>query len=310
MTVHVVGNLNLDIILGPLDPWPPPGTETILPDNALRAGGAAANAALALHALGTPVQLHADVGDDPFGDVLLRELAPLGEAARTVRRVPWPTAYSVGITHVGDERTFFTFLGHLAHFDPAGLNAALRRSQGDILLVCGYFLVPGMRGGRLQATLRIAEAQNHAVALDTGWPSEGWTDAVREELSALLPHVGLVLPNAGELAGWTARSQLEPALAALEAQGPRAVAKLGAEGAAWLDAGTLRRAPSPAARVADTVGAGDAFNAGLLAALQRGLPLEDAVRAGTRTAALAIASDPRRYPAWAELGMPSDPGGG
>ena len=304
MTVHVAGNLDLDIILGPLDRWPPPGTETILPDTALRAGGAAANTALALHALGTPLALHADVGSDALGDVLLAELDALGAAAATVRRVPWPTAYSVGVTHVGNERTFLTSLGHLAHYDTARLNDALRGSEGDLLLVCGYFLVPGLRGSHLEPTLRIAAERRHSVVLDTGWPSEGWTDAVRRELRALLPHVDLVLPNATELRGWTGLERLEDALAALQTQGPRAVVKLGPEGAAWLDAGALQRAPSPAERVIDTIGAGDAFNAGLLAALQRGYPLETAVRAGTRTAALAIASDPRRYPSWAELGIP------
>lgn len=217
--------------------------------------------------------------------------------------MPWPTAYSIGITHVGNERTFFTFLGHLAHFDTSGLEAVLQRSAGDVLLVCGYFLVPGLRGGRLRRALGLARERQHRVVLDTGWPSEGWTDAVRDELDALLPGVDLVLPNAGELAGWTGSEDLQEALTSLEARGPRAVAKLGAEGAAWLDGGVLRRVPSPARQVADTVGAGDAFNAGLLAALQRGYALDEAVVAATRTAALAIASDPRRYPAWGELAM-------
>ena len=304
MIVHVVGNLNLDIILGPLDRWPSPGTETILPDTALRAGGAAANAALALHALGTPLRLHGDVGDDAFGDVLLAELDVLGDATATVSRIHAPTAYSVGITHIGDERTFFTFLGHLEKYDPTTLNSTLARSDGDILLICGYFLVPGLRGEHLERTLRIAAERHHTVVLDTGWPSEGWTTAIREELAALLPNVDLVLPNAGELAGWTGMEGLEPALTSLESQGPRAVVKLGPEGAAWLDSGKLRRLPSPADRVIDTVGAGDAFNAGLLAALQRGHPLEASVEAATRTAVFAIATDPRRYPSWAELGLP------
>jgi sugar/nucleoside kinase (ribokinase family) len=302
--VHIVGNLNLDIILGPLDRWPSPGTETILPDTALRAGGAAANAALALHALGTPLKLHADVGDDAFGDVLLAELDALGNATATVSRIPAPTAYSVGITHIGDERTFFTFLGHLEKYDPTRLNSTLTRTDGDILLICGYFLVPGLRGRPLERTLQIAAEHRHTFVLDTGWPSEGWTGAVREELAALLPNVDLVLPNASELAGWTGIDGVEAALASLEAHGPRAVVKLGPEGAAWLDNGKLRRVASPVDRVIDTVGAGDAFNAGLLAALQRGHPLEASVEAATRTAAFAIATDPRRYPSWAELGLP------
>ena len=43
----VIGNVNVDLILGPAAPWPKAGTEIIVDHDELRVGGAAGNSALA-----------------------------------------------------------------------------------------------------------------------------------------------------------------------------------------------------------------------------------------------------------------------
>ena len=48
----VIGNVNVDLIMGPAAPWPQPGTEIIVDHDELRVGGSAGNAALAWMALG------------------------------------------------------------------------------------------------------------------------------------------------------------------------------------------------------------------------------------------------------------------
>ena len=53
--------------------------------------------------------------------------------------------------------------------------------------------------------------------------------------------------------------------------------------------------------MADTVGAGDVFNAGLLAGLAADLPLPRCVSIATSAASLAITTSPRRYPKWDEI---------
>ena len=37
--VVIIGNVNVDMIMGPQAPWPQPGTEVVLPDYELRPGG-------------------------------------------------------------------------------------------------------------------------------------------------------------------------------------------------------------------------------------------------------------------------------
>src|SRR5262245_47130695 len=91
-----IGNINIDIIIGPSDPWPVPGTECAVEHGEVRVGGAAGNSALAWMAMETPFQIAANTGNDHFGQWLRDTFAGHSK--------DWPiensaTAFSVGITH-------------------------------------------------------------------------------------------------------------------------------------------------------------------------------------------------------------------
>ncbi|MDQ3460471.1 MAG: carbohydrate kinase family protein [Deinococcota bacterium] len=295
----VTGNVNVDVLMGRLAPWPRAGTEVEVAQYALRVGGALGNTALALTALGAEASYFANVGSDVLGDWLYEELARRG---CTLERSSGETALTVGISHPGGQRTFLSHLGHFRDFDARAVHdAATTAAAGSLLLVSGYFLLPGLRAEALDL---MASARRRGVLtlLDTGWPTEGWTEAVKEEIFGLLPHCDFFLPNLEEAEALTGErkvasclSQLNPHLAG------RTIVKLGREGAGFLEHGKLVTVAAPQVEVVDTVGAGDSFNAGFLAGLKRARPWQDAVTLAVHTASLAIASDPRRYPAWAEL---------
>lgn len=305
--VLVVGNVNVDVLLGPLQPWPTPGTETVVDHYELRVGGAAGNTALALMSLGSQPQVVATVGDDAFGSWLEKQLGPDGSE---LERVSGSTALTVGLTHPDGQRTFVSHLGHLVEHPEERLATALAKAdRGDLLLICGYFLMPGLRAAALEL---VGEARRRGVVtlLDTGWPSEGWTEEVKREFFALATAVDAVSPNREELLAATGADELRMALNAPELSGSRVIVKLGADGAALVERAGQQQEPvavaAPKVAVADTVGAGDTFNAGLLAGLQRELGWAEALRPAVRAASLAISSRPRRYPSWAELGVESD----
>ena len=69
--ILLVGNANVDVLMGDLAPWPQPGTEVVVDRYELRVGGAAGNTGLALAALGAGAQhgseLIAAVGEDALG---------------------------------------------------------------------------------------------------------------------------------------------------------------------------------------------------------------------------------------------------
>lgn len=290
--VHLIGNVNLDIVMGPVEPWPEPGTERIVERQEVRVGGAAGVAAMALQALGTPFRLHARVGDDAFGAQVRDDMGPAGAQLEIV---PAGTAYSVGVTHPDGERTFLTYSGHLAALDVDAIAEELESSEPGLVLLCGYFLLPPLRHGAGLELLRCARSAGHRVLFDSGWPGTGFTDAVRHELDGLLPSVDAVLPNAVEALAWAVTARLEDAVERLQRYGARAIVKRGPEGASWLERGKLATRTPPRVSVADSVGAGDCFNAAYVAALARGASNADAVDAAVRYASGVVQRQPREY---------------
>jgi ribokinase len=61
----------------------------------------------------------------------------------------------------------------------------------------------------------------------------------------------------------------------------------GAQGVLWGHAGGLHEVPAPRVQVVDTVGAGDAFNAGLAVGLSEGMSLLEAIALGVTAASLS-----------------------
>ena len=293
--IFVIGNLNVDIIMGPQEPWPQPGTEAILPHGDLRVGGAAGNTALALQAIGTPYRLVANRGHDVFGTWLAAAFPDQSPPALAVAA----TAISVGITHPDGERTFFTTLGHLDHFDFACVEAQIPASTapGALALLSGTFVTPALTAdyGRL---IKLLRARGFVVALDTGWPPGGWTDAVRAQILAWLPLCGHLLLNEVEAQGLAGVTDTGEAAAAILSRLPGDAVlaiKCGADGALVFHGSEMLAAPAPAVTVIDTIGAGDAFNAGYLSAISRSASPQEATEGGVRLASLAVSTLPRRY---------------
>lgn len=299
--IVAAGNVNVDVLMGTVTPWPRAGTEVLVDRYELRVGGALGNVALALAGLGVVPTLVWDVGDDHFGRWLGAALAHAGDAPRTLAA---PTAVTVGLSHPDRERTFVTHLGHLAVSEPDGLARAVATARsGDHLIVAGTFLLPRWRPD-LQDTLRRARERGLIVALDTGWPTDGWTEEATGHVRSLLGHVDYFVPNLDEARGVVGLpdASVDRALGAIaEVSDVTTVIKLGADGAAFLYDGRPMRVPAPRVRVVDTVGAGDAFDAVLIAFLAAGRPLPEAVRAATASASEAVATHPRRYPSWEQV---------
>ena len=293
----VIGNVNIDLILGPAAPWPKAGTEIIVDHDELRVGGQAGNSALAWEGLGVDYEIAANVGSDQFGRWL--------SEAFGVRSSKWPvrpegTTLSVGITHPDGERTFFTTRGHLPRFNLGDVLAVLdgNRLAGGYALLCGAFLTEDLTRD-YDALFDWADKHGITVALDTGWPLDGWTDTNCNATRDWLARCGVALMNEVEtttLAGMDDPAEAARALHALMPQGAIFVVKRGPDGAIAIDAdGNLVSAAAPRVTVVDTIGAGDVFNAGFLAALACGEPTAACLSAGTAVASSAISTLPRSY---------------
>lgn len=291
----IVGDVSVDIVLGPMREWPKIGTETLLDRSELRAGGSAGNAALAVHYLGGDSRLLSLVGDDDFGGWLVRQFQ---DTQASLPACDAPTTMSIGLLHECSERTFFTTRGHLdrlaLHYVRPGLKPA-----GDlrsILLLCGVFLTPELRKS-YDALIDEVQQLGYQVAIDTGWPSAGWNDATRAEVSRWIARCDHVLLNELEVLNLADAEDLGEAVATLTKlmrRGASLIVKTGQRGALGFQGGA--RASSTARRLAifDTIGAGDCFNAGYLLARMRGDDLPDSLAAGCHAATAIISRFPRR----------------
>ena len=297
-TITLIGNVNIDLVMGNAVPWPVPGTETILPNSEWRVGGAAGNSALALKALNAPYRIIANRGNDDFGKWLAKAFSGKAKA--------WPlsqkaTALTVGITHPDGERTFFSSLGHLSDFSLDDVVSQLpeRAKPDEVALLSGVYVLPDLRPDYLKL-IELLMARGFTVALDTGWPDGGWTEPVRNEALNWISRCDHVLINELEARGLTQMPDAlikDVAIELRNAMGPNSnlVIKRGPNGAFAQCGDSAAEVTAPQVIVVDTIGAGDVFNAGYLDALRIGFTGSKALQMAVAVASRAISTQPRRY---------------
>ncbi|MFC8416365.1 carbohydrate kinase family protein [Streptomyces coelicoflavus] len=272
----VVGDANPDVVVGPLDsPLAFGQREQIVPHGALTLGGSAAIMACGAARLGLRVAFAGRVGDDDAGRYVRDTLDAHGVDTSPLLVDPrLPTPLTVVLTR-GDDRAIVTAPGTLPATTAADVPAELLSTARHVH-AASYFLLPGLAAA-LPELLRTARAHGATTSLDTNDdPAGRWDPA---GLEAVLPHTDYLLPNAAEarqLAG-IGTPDLGECAAALARRGPTVVVKNGAEGALCHDGRTLLTTSGVPARPVDTVGAGDSFDAGFVAALLAGLALPEAL---------------------------------
>jgi sugar/nucleoside kinase (ribokinase family) len=290
----VIGDVGVDLIMGPIDDWPRVGTEVLMDKSELRPGGSAGNAVLAARYLGERADLVSAVGNDDFGYWLREQLAGEGSAFAVCDS---PTTLTVGIIHASGERTFFTTRGHLEQLTFELLRPCIPPAgSGSIALLSGAFLTPLLRASYPRLIDELM-ALGYRVALDTNWPPSGWNAALRAEVGGWIARCDHVLLNDLEVMTLADASDLDTALARLAPRlkpGATLVAKSGERGAVGMADGRRCTAAAVRASIFDTVGAGDSFNAGYLLARLRGAGLAESLAAGCEAAATILASFPRR----------------
>lgn len=299
----IIGNVNADLIIGPMDKWPEVDTETVFDMSDLRPGGSAGNTALALKKLGTPCRLISGVGDDHIGEWLQKEY---GHAADGWSAIQGPTSISVGIVHATGERTFLTTPGHLEKFTTDHIISsldALPEGNGGIAMMSGVFLSPPLVEGYELLFSRLKD-MGYDLAIDPGWPCYGWTAPLADELLRWFSQCEHILINDKEAMALAKEDTVKAAANTLSKLLPATctiVIKDGPRGAFVQRGKKNFRLPAPRVEPFDTIGAGDCFNAGYLHGLMQEESLERSVELGILTASLAVSSFPRQHPTMADI---------
>ncbi len=285
----VIGDCNPDVLVLGEDVTPAFGQQEKLVDRvSLETGGSAAITAVAAARLGLRVALVAAVGDDPAGRFMLDQLTRDGvDVSGVMVRSGVATGMTVALSR-GKDRAILTALGAIASLTAADIpHGTLARARH--VHVSSYFLLADSLGPGLAAVLADARAAGAATSLDTNWdPSERWADG---HLSAALARADLLLPNEAEALALTGGAGSAAAAAlALAGAGPAVAVKLGDRGVLCADGSGLHQVSVPPVIPVDTTGAGDCFNAGLIAGLLQGRPLPQAAALGCATGSLSTST--------------------
>jgi sugar/nucleoside kinase (ribokinase family) len=289
-SVTVIGCVQADVLMSPVSELPPPGGTLLTDQMSMRVGGAGANAALAFVEAGMRVRLMGCIGDDQLGAWMSDELGPAGLADELVVIAGERSGLTVALESPQRDRTFLTHLGVNAGWNPSMIpDDAL---ACDDLLLCDYFVAPGMQGEAARGLLEAATGHGARTCFDTSWDPGNFAEPNRAEVRGLLAAVDVFLPNEAEacaLAGVSGDRAWDAARILQADSRGWVVVKLGARGCLAVGPdGAELEAAAPSVSVADTTGAGDAFNAGLIHALDGGASWPDALAAATRFASMIV----------------------
>jgi sugar/nucleoside kinase (ribokinase family) len=284
----VLGDCNPDVLVTGDDVTPSFGQrEKLVGGISLVIGGSAAITAVAAARLGLRVALAAAVGADPAGRFMLDQLSAAGVDVDFVAvRDDAPTGMTVALSRGGD-RAILTALGAVASLTAADVPAALLASARHVH-ASSWFLLEDSLGPGLAGLFSAARAGGATASLDTNWdPAERWTG---EPLAHAIAAADLLLPNEAEALRLSSALSLDEAAGKLTANGGRLVVKLGERGALCGDGSARYQVSLPPVIPADTTGAGDCFNAGLIAGLLDGMDLPRAAALGCAAGALSTAA--------------------
>ncbi len=254
-------------------------------------GGAAANVARNLAALGLRPALLACVGRDPLGRWAAARLAREGV---DVDRLQWADRAPTTLILVTRGTGTPDFLAYRGADRCLALEGLPPGPPPRWVHATGFALAAAPLRPGLLALLEAARARGLPISFDPNVHPRLWEgpEPMAEGVARAVALADVVKPSRDDLARlFGAGVPVEEGIARLRAWGARhVVVTLGAKGALWVDPrGRARPFPAPAVEAVDVTGAGDAFWAGLIAARLDGMGMEAAVRAGLRAAAWKLA---------------------
>jgi len=276
--VTVVGDVGLDVV-GKLA-----GPVVFGHDTRARVtvapGGAGGNTAAWLAKHDIDVSLIARVGADEAGRTASTELSAAGiDCIFAVDPILQTCCVVVLVAPDGD-RTMLADRGANAAFCVDDVQLPIVTGRGHLHL-SGYVLLDdGSRPAGL-AALDLAKRAGWTTSVDPQAAVHIATAGAANFLS-WVAGADLLLPNDSELA---ALGGLDPVLAAVGA----VVVTHGRRGASWYSSTARVSVPAPESHDTDSTGAGDAFNAGLLASWLGGADPVTALQAGVNSGSAAAA---------------------
>ena len=241
-------------------------------------GGAMLNAAVSLARAGIKTALVSEAGDDSIGDFLIRFLKNNGVSTKFIRQYPGHST-SVALARLNArKKPVYTFQKHY----PTKRQLVIPRSfkSKDLLLFGSLYALDPVIRPEIQKTLQAAQKAGTRLVYDPNIRmAEQLTDKTRR--MALFENLKIadIIKGSDEDFGAVFGEQTpNDYVAALQKANPEAVifVTLGERGALVAYGNRFIQKPARKIKVISTIGAGDGFNAGVIARMvQEKLKMED-----------------------------------
>ena len=291
MSVVVIGDVNVDLEI--VLPSGQHRETHYNPDPRLFGGGSAANTAAALARLGIACRFVGTVGDDTYGRFAVDSLTHAGVDTSAVGVTEMaPTVMVIVVVPPDGERLIYVWPPKGgAHAELSVETAESSVRDAEWLHVSGLCLRVSPAREAVLAAMERARTAGIPVSFDLNLRLEnwGWDDGFRGVVERAVEQSDVVMGAASdEIVPLAGIDDPVDAATALADAGRLVIARLGPDGAVACSGDRTVTQPGFPVDVVDTVGAGDAFNAGFIAARHRGADVASAILWGNAVAALAI----------------------
>jgi sugar/nucleoside kinase (ribokinase family) len=283
----IFGNVTLDVLCYPVDEVPRRNSISF-ERSAISPGGCGSNVAIGLRALDIETILVARTGDDLAAEIDLHIWEDWGIDCRFLKKeAQLTTGVSVGLVDRDFQPRFIHTSGANAKLTSADLDAN-QLADNDVgwLHIAGFYVLPGLLDGRLEHALRAARQAGLRTSLDV---VESPRMRETQFLWPCMPFLDIFLCNQQEAQILTGEADPFRAAMVYHSHGAKTVIIKAGEQGCWLSSegflgepAVQSRIPALDVHVVDTTGAGDAFAAGLIAAILKGKRIQEACRSANQ----------------------------
>lgn len=281
--VSVIGLYILDILGRPVSSIPRNSNVEFIDEIRLTVAGTAGGTVVDCAKLGLKALAVGAVGDDEKADFVLHKLETTGIDVSLMQRIQGvPTSATILNIRPNGDRPALHQRGASDHFilDENQVNRAL---DAHFVHVGGTGLLAGLDGPPTVRLLKEARSRGCVTTLDL-------IAATRETLAFVEPSLAYVdyfIPSIEEAQAMSGCSDVKTVAEFFLARGvTTCILTLGENGAYVATRDEQFHVPAFEVDVTDTTGCGDAFSAGVIAALKHGWPLRETARFASAAAAL------------------------
>ncbi len=293
--IGVIGPVNLDLIIkgnaptniNELIEW------ADLSDVYCITAGAAGNVAQNLKKLGNEIHLVSCVADDNFGTIVLSSLKKSGIQTDFITVEEGKEGgIAIYILLFGDNKRPATYKMPTHHGWPHEISESMRNYllDTDLLHSSGYLHFSDLWNDDFLNLFKEAKEKGIKTSMDPQFPLKPLDPPWIKVIKPLIPYIDILMVDESEAINITGLNEINEAADMLITEGFEIVAiKLGERGAIVLDKDISEQISAIQPKIIiDSIGAGDAFDAGFLQGLLEGKTLKNSGKMGIKAASMSL----------------------